>query len=123
MGRKRIQGLCLLLVLPLFAMSLYGCGEEGNRTASFKLEPLEFDEFDQQIKAQQDYSLVYEENGVGLYVHGGTAEIKVVHPTGAVWQSNPAQRAADSIAMGDSVERLNSQLYLTYYDIYDKSAE
>ena len=25
--------------------------------------------------------------------------------------------------MGDSVERLNSQLYLTYYDIYDKSAE
>ena len=73
-------------------------------------------EFTPFAEAPEGFLLAYEDNGAWLFVHPQTAEIAVQSKAfGTVWYSNPQDRAADPLALGDEARRLGSQLRVEYY--------
>lgn len=80
------------------------------------------DDIHDNIKSTQGFYKAAENEYLELYVDGESAEIAVKDKKSAImWYSNPQDRQNDTIASGDSIADLNSQIKIEYIDAYDRS--
>ena len=122
----RVRNLLIIATAIVSLLSaLSGCKQSSDSSGSAEIVNLklnEKDSFNLIAKNTDGFTLAFENESAALYVNGVTAEIKFVNKkTGTEWFSNPSDRASDTLAMGDSVSKLNSQLTMTYYDGQNKS--
>ena len=120
MKQVTVSFLCLLLMF-----GIVGCSkEEPESKQNVTNQPVASKEYDEQLKASEELTLVASNSNLELYADGKTAEIVVKDKkSGRLWHSNPIDKAEDAIAVGKNKTDLYGQIHLEYCDDRGKVSE
>lgn len=115
------KNITLITILLLFTLALMlgSCSNRKDTSVTDEQINNEYSNkdvsFDTTVKGSSGFYKVQENSSYILYANGQTTEIAVQDKaTGKMWYSNPTDRQQDTVAKGENVNLLNSQLLVGY---------